>query len=183
MWLQGVSGAGGQVRPAHGVAMVRSYLPKHGGQTGQTTSSLELMANKGDAMSLQAVADRNDWTMDQLADRTVPTGGTDDDGRWELACSGVDRVYVARLDEKRNLTLINPHGNTAKALPSGTDDDTKAVRNSTVGNQERDQAREGGRTNRLFEALYCGRTWTVEDWRPDFHGHPMMRRLIDNLIW
>ncbi|WP_108820589.1 hypothetical protein [Pseudovibrio sp. Alg231-02] len=140
-----------KVPPAHAVAKVRSYLRKHGGRTSQSTALLELMAAKGDALSLQvviaaatrlrqkgvqakanemveAVAERYDWSMDQLADRTVPTGGLEDDGSLELPCSGGAKLYVAKLDEKLGLTLFNPAGKIVKSLPSGTDDDTKAAK-------------------------------------------------------
>ncbi|PIE06373.1 MAG: molybdate metabolism regulator, partial [Rhodobacterales bacterium] len=138
---KGILALASKVPPGHAVARVKSYLKQHGRRTSQTTALLELMAAKGDAMSLQVViaaatrlrqkgvqaranelvqeiADRNGWTRDELADRTVPTGGLDDDGRMELPCSEGTRLYTARLDEKLGLTLFNPDGKVVKSLPS-----------------------------------------------------------------
>lgn len=203
---KGLLALAGKVPPTQAVAKVRSYLRKHGGRTSQAISLLELMASKGDAMSLQVViaaatrlrqkgvqakanemvqmvADRNDWTADQLADRTVPTGGVDDDGKLELACSGGDKLYVARLDEKLGLTLFNPIGKIVKSLPSGGDDETKAARKALSAAKKEIKQAVGFQSNRMFEAMCCGREWQVEDWKRDFHAHPLMRKLIERLIW
>lgn len=195
-----------RVPPAHGVGKVRSYLRKHGGRTSQTTALLELMAAKGDAMSLQvviaaatrlrqkgvqakanemvqAVADRNEWTLDQLTDRTVPTGGLEDDGSMELPCSGGEKIYTARLDEKLALTLFNPDGKPVKSLPSGTDDETKAAKKALSAAKKEIKQAVAFQSSRLFEAMCCDRRWSVEDWQRDFHAHPLMRKLIERLIW
>lgn len=203
---KGLLALAGNVPPTHAVSKIRTYLRKHGGRTSQATALLELMAAKGDAMSLQvviaaatrlrqkgvqakakemvqAVADRKDWTMDQLADRTVPTGGIEDDGRLELACSGGDKLYVARLDEKLGLILFNPDGKVVKALPAGDDEETKASKKTLSAAKKEIKQAVGFQSNRLFEAMCCGRVWNVEDWKRDFHGHPLMRKLIERLIW
>ena len=36
---------------------------------------------------------------------------------------------------------------------------------------------------RLFEAMCVERQWPVADWRLAFHQHPVMRRLIERLVW
>lgn len=195
-----------KVTPAHAVAKVRTYLRKHGGRTSQSTALLELMAAKGDAMSLQvviasatrlrqkgvqakakemvqAVADRKDWTMDQLADRTVPTGGLEDDGTLELPCSGGDKVYLARLDEKLGLSLFNPDGKAVKTLPASGDEETKAAKKALSSAKKEIKQAVGFQTNRLFEAMCCGRSWQLEDWQRDFYHHPLMRKLVERLIW
>ncbi|CUH75557.1 DUF4132 domain-containing protein [Tropicibacter naphthalenivorans] len=195
-----------RVPPAHAVAKVRSYLRQHGGRTSQTTSLLELMAAKGDALSLQvviaaatrlrqksvqaranelvqAVAERNDWTTDQLADRTVPTGGLDDDGRLELPVAAGSKTYVARLDEKLALAVFNPDGKPIKALPAGDDDITKASKKALSAAKKEIKQAVAFQTARLFEAMCVGRAWTPEDWQRDFYEHPLMRKLIERLIW
>jgi hypothetical protein len=203
---KGLLALAGHVPSGHAVAKVRSYLRQHGRRTSQATSLLELMAAKGDAMSLQVViaaatrlrqkgvqakaaemvqaaAERNDWTMDQLGDRTVPTGGLDDDGQLELVCAGGARVYAARLDEKLGLTLFNPDGKPVKALPAGDDEETKAAKKALMAAKKEIKQAIGFQSNRLFEAMCVGRRWSVADWQADFHDHPLMRKLIERLIW
>ena len=48
---------------------------------------------------IEAVAERRGWTAGELADRTVPTGGLDENGVLLLEC-GPERTYTARLDEE-----------------------------------------------------------------------------------
>ncbi len=203
---KGLLSLGGRVPSTHAVARVRSYMRKHGGRTSQVLSLLELMAARGDAMSLQvviaaatrlrqkgvqakaaemvqAIADRNDWTLEQLADRTVPTGGLDDDGTLDLPCAGGDKVYVARLADDLTLALFNPEGKPVKALPAGQDEETQASAKALAAARKEIKQAVGFQTARLFEAMCCGRTWAVADWMRDFHGHPLMRKLVERLIW
>src|SRR4029079_1419278 len=77
---------------------VRAYLKTHGARTSQASALLEMLAGIGDAAALQVViaaatrlkqkgvqklageliakiAEAREWSLDELADRTVPTGG------------------------------------------------------------------------------------------------------------
>ncbi len=31
--------------------------------------------------------------------------------------------------------------------------------------------------------MCCGRDWLVDDWKTDFHSHPLMRKLVERLVW
>ncbi len=62
------------------------------------------------------IAERNGWSADELADRTIPTAGMDETGI--LALEYGDRTFTAKLDAQQKLVLFNPEGKEIKALPA-----------------------------------------------------------------
>ena len=105
---------------------VTHYLKNHGKRTSQASSLLEMLAGKGDPISMQVVisaatrlkqkgvqafagelvqkvADENGWTMNELADRTIPTAGLDDTGVLDLPCGPKEKVYKATSDRRSDL--------------------------------------------------------------------------------
>lgn len=193
------------VLPSHAAAKVRWFLKTHGRMSNQSSALLELLAAKGDPQSLQVVlaaanrqkqksvqklagdlvariAEDNDWSLDQLADRTVPTLGLDDAGRLELPC-GDDRTYVAQLDEALDLVLFNPDGRQVKALPTGEDDATVEAKATFADAKKTLTQAVTMQRDRLFDAMCSGRVWPAGDWLTDIHGHPVLRKMAQQLVW
>jgi hypothetical protein len=128
-------------------------------------------------------AEDRGWSLDELADRTVPTAGFDDDGVLELPCGKDGNLYTARLDAMLAIHLFNPAGKAVKSLPAGDDDATRESKKAfTTARKELAQVIEL-QGSRLFEAMCVERTWPVADWRLAFHEHPVMRRLVERLVW
>jgi hypothetical protein len=194
------------VPSSHAAAKTRWYLKAHGQQTSQTSALLELLAAKADPPSLQVVlaaasrlkqkgvqklagdlvariAEDNDWTLDQLADRSVPTLGLDETGRLDLPC-GVDRrAYAARLDEALDLVLFNPEGRMVKALPTGDDEATVDAKAAFADAKKTLAQVVTIQRERLFDAMCSGRVWPSEEWLGDIHGHPVLRKASQQLVW
>jgi hypothetical protein len=192
--------------PVWAAGRVRWFLKKHGRRSNQAMALLEALAGTGAPAALQVViaastrlkqkstqaraaeiaqryADDRGWSVDELADRTVPSAGFDDDGELDLACGEDAKPYVARLDAALAIHLFNPDGKVVKALPAGDDDNTKEAKKAfTAAKKELAQVIELQAT-RLFEAMCVERQWPVADWRLAFHQHPVMRRLIERLVW
>ncbi len=135
------------------------------------------------------LAERNDWTLDELADRTVPTGGLDDDGVLELSFG--ERVFSAVLkpDAKAGLKLElrNPDGKTIAALPDPRADDdaelaASAKKNLALAKKEIKTAIDA-QSQRLYEALCTARTWRFEVFDRYLHRHPLMSHLVQRLVW
>ena len=185
---------------------VRAYLKNHGKRTSQASSLLELLAAKGDPVSLQVViaaatrlkqkgvqkfagsliekvAEAKNWSMDELADRTVPSAGLDDDGTLQLTCGPEEKVYTARLADSLVLTIQNPDGKTVKALPTGKDDVTKAAKKQLSASRRELKQVVAMQSSRLYEALCAARTWPLADWQRDLYDHPVMRKLIERTVW
>ncbi|WP_067339292.1 DUF4132 domain-containing protein [Stappia indica] len=204
--VKGVLALARAVPPVHAVKRVRWFLKNHGQRSHQSAALLELLAAKADPVSLQLVlsaaqrlkqksvqklarefvariADDNDWSIDELADRTVPTAGLDEEGRLDLPVGEDAKIYAARLDENLKLALFNPSGKAVKSLPAGDDEATKEAKKVfTAAKKEIAQAVEL-QSDRLYGAMCSGRSWPVEDWTRDFRGHPLMRKLVERLVW
>lgn len=192
--------------PVFAANRVRWYLKKHGRRSNQAMALLEVLAGIGQPAALQVViaasvrlkqkstqaraaeiatrhAEDRGWTMDELADRTVPGAGFDDDGTLELPCGEDAKPYVARLDAMLAIHVFNPDGKEVKALPAGDDENTRESKKAlTAAKKELAQVIELQGT-RLFEAMCVERKWDVADWRMAFHDHPVMRRLVERLVW
>jgi HEAT repeat protein len=134
---------------------------------------------------VQEIAERNGWTQDQLADRTIPSAGLDDTGKLELAYG--ERVFTVVLDAAMKPELRNPEGKVVKALPEPRQNDDPALVKEakaqlSTSKKELKQVIDL-QTARLFEAMCTGRVWPQGEWREYLHGHPVAGRLIQRLVW
>ncbi len=192
--------------PVFAANRVRWFLKKHGRRSNQAMALLEALAGTAQPAALQVViaasarlkqkstqarateiaqryAEDRGWSFDELADRTVPIAGFDDDGVLELPCGDDAKPYSARLDAQLTIHLFNPEGKALKSLPAGDDDNSKESKKAlSTAKKELAQVVELQAT-RLFEAMCVERDWPVADWRLAFHEHPVMRRLIERLVW
>ncbi len=142
----------------------------------------------------QDLADHRGWDADQLADRTVPTAGFDDDGvlRLDLGTSDggaspeEDRVFTGRLTKTFTLELRNPEGKVVKALPAKRSSDGDAygeAKKQLTASRKELKAVVAAQTQRLVEGMCSGRTWGADEWREFVLGHPLMSRLAARLVW
>jgi hypothetical protein len=185
---------------------VRAYLKNHGKRTSQSSALLEMLAAIGDPVALQVViaaatrlkqkgvqefagqlvakiAETRDWTLDELADRTIPTAGFDDDGTLKLACGEEARVYEGRLTNELSIILQNPAGKEVSGLPAGIDEASKVAKKQLATTKKELKQIAAMQTARLYEALCAERSWAVVEWRELFWEHPVMRRLIERIVW
>ncbi len=192
--------------PVFAANRVRWFLKKHGRRSNQAMSLLEALAGTGQPAALQVViaasarlkqkstqaraaeiaeryAEDRGWSFEELADRTVPSAGFDDDGVLDLPCGEEGKLYTARLDAMLAIHLFNPDGKEVKTIPAGDDENTRDAKKAfSAAKKELAQVIDLQGT-RLFEAMCVERAWPVADWRLAFHEHPVMRRLIERLVW
>lgn len=136
-------------------------------------------------MLVERIANRNGWTEDELADRTVPTGGLDDSGRLELQYG--TRVFTITLDAALKPVLRNDEGKVVAALPAARqDDDADAIKEAkqqfTACRKEVKQVVDL-QTSRLYEAMCAGRLWPAAEWCQYLLQHPVVGRLAQQLVW
>jgi hypothetical protein len=190
------------------VAIVRGFFRDHGQRTAQCRALLECLAANPAPAALQfvlaisrryktagvqshaaalveAVAEANSWSGDELADRTVPTGGFDEDGNIEIAIG--DRTYRLVLTDECVIAIENPDGKTVASLPSPSGEaeakDAKgAKKRLSAARKELTQALDLQRA-RLYEAMCSGRIWPVADFEAYLIGHPVMARLIRRIVF
>lgn len=131
------------------------------------------------------IAERKGWSLAELADRTIPTAGFDDDGT--LALDFGPRQFTARLGPEMSLVLEDPDGKTIKTLadPRKDDDPEKAAaakKQLGAARKELKQVIDQQRVN-LYEAMCVRRAWPFEDWEPFLCRHPLVRHLCQRLVW
>lgn len=134
---------------------------------------------------VQRIAERNGWTQDQLADRTIPTGGLDEQGRLKLQYGG--REFTVMLDAAMKPILHNSEGKTISALPAPRQDDPadaikEAKQQFATCKKELKQVVDM-QTARMYEAMCAGRKWPLGEWREYLQQHPIVGRLGQRLVW
>lgn len=134
---------------------------------------------------VERIAERNGWTPDQLADRTVPTAGLEADGHMALQYGS--RQFDVALDDALKVVLRNPDGKIVKALPEARqDDDPLAIKEAKAlfsACKKEVKAVTEQQGVRLYEAMCAGRAWPAAEWREYLHAHPIVGRLAQRLVW
>lgn len=133
----------------------------------------------------EALAERNNWTLAELADRTMPSGGFDESG--ELQLSYGQRSFTARLLPDFKIELFNPDDKKIAALPDPRQDDdaelAKDAKKAFSAAKKEIKSIVDLQTDRLYEALCTERDWPFEDWDLYLNRHPVVRRLLQRLVW
>lgn len=133
----------------------------------------------------EALAERNDWTLSELADRTIPSGGFDETGTLELSYGA--RVFSAKLLPDFKVELFNPDGKKIASLPEPRQDDdaelAKDAKKAFSAVKKSIKSIVELQTDRLYEALCTERDWSFEDWDLYLNRHPIVRRLLQRLVW
>lgn len=133
----------------------------------------------------EALAERKGWSLAELADRTIPTGGFDATGTLELSYG--DRSFAAKLLPDFKIELYNPDGKKVAALsePRADDDAEQAKASKQALSSAKKEIKNivTLQTERLYEALCTERDWLFADWEAYLNQHAIVRRLIQRLVW
>ena len=145
------------------------------------TASIQELAKQ----LVSQIAERNHWTADELADRTIPSAGLDEQG--ELILEYGSRTLTAYVDNKDKFVLKNEEGKIIKSLPAARhNDDASLIKEAKTqfsnAKKEYKQVLEL-QTTRLYEAMCAERAWTSSDWQEYLLAHPIMKRLIARVVW
>lgn len=137
------------------------------------------------ATEVEALAARLGWTVDEVGDRGAPTAGFDATGRMLLDYG--TRVFTAVLQPDLKVLVAVEDGKTRSSLPAarGSDDTdlVAAARARLAAAKKTVTATAKTQTVRLRQAMAVQRPWTVEAWRADVAGHPVLGRLATGLVW
>ncbi len=133
----------------------------------------------------EALADRKGWTLAELADRTIPSAGFDETGTLELNYGM--RVFEAKLLPDFKVELYNPEGKKIASLPEPRQDDdaelAKEAKKAFSAAKKEIKSVVDLQTDRLYEALCTERDWPADDWVRYLNQHPIMRKLVQRLVW
>lgn len=190
------------------VTALRNYMRDHYQRRAQIEAMIDAVATSNDPLIIQLllslsrryrtasvqekarglvaqIAERNGWSADELADRTIPTAGMDETG--VLALEYGERTFTAKLDPQQKLVLFNPEGKEIKALPAArkTDNEELIKESKKLLSSSKKELKQviDLQTARLYEAMCAERLWTTQDWQEYIQAHPIMRGLIERLVW
>ena len=192
--------------PTLAATSIAAYLKNHGRRVSQAKCLVEVLAAMGTREALQVlvaiatrfkqrtvrqlaetcvatIAEERGWSEDELADRSIPTAGIEEDGVIALEVGEQAKAYTARLDSDLNVELFNPDGKEVKAIPAGKDENTKEARKLLSDAKKTVKTVVAQQSARLYDAMVGARRWTSIDWEADIVGHPIMVRLIERIIW
>jgi hypothetical protein len=133
----------------------------------------------------QLLAERHNWSLDELADRTIPTAGFDSDGT-ALIDYG-ERQFTAKLGADFEIELFSPEGKPISSLPDARKDEDEARVKEAKKQWSTARKELKGvlqlQKERLYEGLCTQRTWAFEDWDTYLNRHPIVRRYCQRLVW
>lgn len=133
----------------------------------------------------EALAERRGWTIDQLADRTMPSAGFDENRVLELSYGS--RIFTAHLQSDLSVELRNPDGKKIASLPEPRVDDdaeaAKAAKKTLSAAKKELKTISTLQADRLYEAMCTGRDWSASDWTTFLLPHPVVRLLLQRLLW
>jgi hypothetical protein len=186
------------------VDIVKAFFRDHHARAQQCRALLDALANSSSPSALQfvlaistryrtpgvrkhaaaliaSVADERGWTRDELADRTIPTGGLDEAGVLALAVAG--KAYSASISADLKATLRNPDGKIVQALPGGESDDATAARKAFSNLKKEVKQTQQQQAARLYEAMCVERVWQTADIDAFLFRHPIVGRLCQRLVF
>ena len=123
-------------------------------------------------------AERAGWTVEDLADLNLPSGGLDEKGQLRLESEG--RELVASLQPDLSWQLRDGSGKSLKALPASQDKLAAGLYKSA---QKTVKELKKSLSERLFEAMCCARSWNFAAWDASLRRHPIAARLLQGLVW
>lgn len=190
------------------VSILQNYMRDHYTRRYQIEAMLEVIASNNDPLIIQFllsiarrhrtnsvqekaislvnnIAERNHWTSDELADRTISTAGLDETG--VLSLNYGKRTFIAIIDDKLKLILKTSEGKDIKTLPEVRKNDdenlVKEARKQLANSKKELKQILDAQIARLYEAMCSERRWSVPDWKKYLHAHPIMNQLIQHFIW
>ena len=145
---------------------------------------------------VQELADRQGWTIDQLADRTLPDGGfareTNAEGEpvgtvAQLILDYGPRKFVVTLNDELEPVITKEDGKAVKSppAPAKTDDPELAKAAKKAFSDAKKTVKElvKSQTERLYEAVCTNRRWKFAEWQQYLLQHPIAGRLCTRLVW
>ena len=134
---------------------------------------------------IDQIAEARGLTADELADRLVPDLGLDEDG--SLTLDFGPRSFRVVFDESLKPFAKEESGKRLPDLPKPRKDDDEAKSKEATETWKalkKDSKTIAQQQVTRLELAMCGRRrWTVDVFRPFLVEHPLMRHLVQRIVW
>jgi len=203
---KGILALAQRATPVLQARVIAAYLKACGKRVSQAKTLLDLLAGSGSPEAVQVLvatatrfkqrsvrehaeevvrrlAEARGWSADELADRSIPSGGLEESGETVLEVGEEGRPYRLRLGSDLELRILNPEGREVRSLPAGKDENSKAAKEALSAAKAAVRTVAAQQARRLYEAMLARRAWAIEDWRSDLDGHPIVSRLTERVVW
>ncbi|WP_200301030.1 DUF4132 domain-containing protein [Streptomyces adelaidensis] len=131
------------------------------------------------------VAEGLGLTGEQLVDRLVPDFGLD--ARGTTVIDYGSRTFTVGFDEQLRPFVQDPDGKRRKDLPQpGARDDAElapAERKRFMALKKDVRTIAADQVRRLESAMVRGRSWSADEFRELFVGHPLLCHVVRRLVW
>ncbi|NJK64190.1 MAG: DUF4132 domain-containing protein [Synechococcaceae cyanobacterium SM2_3_1] len=136
-------------------------------------------------MRVNHLAERQSWTLEELADRTIPTAGLDPSGQVTLDYG--ERQFQVQLQPTLEMIITDPCGKVIKSLPSPRKSEdpelVKAAKKQLSDTRKQLKQVLQLQKERLYEAMCTQRSWPFPDWVNFLFKHPIVGHYCQRLIW
>lgn len=134
---------------------------------------------------VKELAERNGWSLDELSDRILPTGGFDAHG--EQVIEFGHRSIAVKVDPNLKVHMFNENGKEIRSPPAPRDMDNeeplKEGKRLLTGAKKAVKAIAKREPDRLYESMCTQRTWRFTDWDRYLNRHPIMTHFCQQVIW
>ena len=134
---------------------------------------------------VRELAERKGWSLDELSDRILPTGGFDAHGEQIIGFG--QRSITVKVDRNMKVHLFNENGKEIRSPHASRSlDDEDAVKEgkrllSSANKAVKEITKR--EPTRLYDAMCTQRTWRFRDWDRYLNRHPIMTHYCQQVIW
>ncbi|MCU7806993.1 MAG: DUF4132 domain-containing protein [Candidatus Thiodiazotropha sp. (ex Semelilucina semeliformis)] len=133
--------------------------------------------------ALDAAAERNHMTRDDLMEISVPDFDLDDRGEMHRKLGEITAILQIEGEQKVRLLWQKPDGKTQKSIPAVIKE-IHAGEIRTLKKQIKDmQATLQAQKNRIEKLFLKPQPWTYPQWRERYLDHPLLLHMTRKLIW
>ncbi len=136
-------------------------------------------------LRVNQLAERKGWSLEELADRTIPTAGFDPSGQVILDYG--ERQFQVQLQPTLEMIITDPSGKVIKSLPNPRKSEdpelVKAAKKQLSDTRKQLKQVLQLQKERLYEAMCTQRSWPFPDWEIFLLKHPILGHYCQRLIW
>ncbi|MCJ8313404.1 MAG: DUF4132 domain-containing protein [Pseudomonadales bacterium] len=205
---KGILCLGSYINAADAVQILTKYMKDHYKRRHQIEALITSFASNNDPIAIQfllsvarrnrtnsvqerakalieMIAKRNNWSHDELSDRTIPSAGFELNGIQIIELGS--RTISVYLTEKLKIEMKNESGKVIKSLPAPREgDDLEQIKESKkqFSNIKKELKQVIDiQISRLHEAMCTNRVWTYSEWNEYILQHPILTHVAQKLIW